>query len=107
MIRSSGGLSQADIEKMVRDAETFADKDKERRAVIDVRNEGDSLLYSAEKNLEEHRANISQVRLAEAGERGGSELDLTTASAVNRVWKGPVLVPLLTVSLLYNPKEIF
>ncbi|GAQ84475.1 heat shock protein 70 family [Klebsormidium nitens] len=59
-IRSSGGLSQADIEQMVRDAESFADKDKERRALIDLRNEADGLVYSSEKNLETHGANISQ-----------------------------------------------
>lgn len=66
-IRSSGGLSQADIDRMVRDAEAFADKDKERRAVIDTKNEADSLIYSSERNLEEHGANLPQVRVPAGG----------------------------------------
>jgi molecular chaperone DnaK len=69
-IRSSGGLSQADIDRMVRDAEAFADKDKERRAVIDTKNEADSLIYSSERNLEEHGANLPQVRVPAGGFAG-------------------------------------
>lgn len=47
---------------MVRDAEAFAEKDKERRAAIDAKNEADSLIYSSEKNLDEHGKSLPQVR---------------------------------------------
>merc|ERR1712157_116928 len=54
-IQSSGGLSDEQIDQMVRDAETFASKDAERRALIDAKNDADTLLYSADKSLSEHR----------------------------------------------------
>lgn len=54
-IQSSGGLSEADIEKMVKDAELYGQKDKERKALIDARNEADSVIYSTEKSLNEYK----------------------------------------------------
>merc|ERR1712173_224705 len=51
VIKSSGGLSDADIEKMVQDAEANAEADAKRRQVIEARNEIDSLIYSTEKSL--------------------------------------------------------
>merc|ERR1712093_797022 len=54
VIQSSGGLSDSDIEDMVRQAEENAEKDKERRQIIEARNEGDSLAYSTEKQVDEH-----------------------------------------------------
>ena len=53
-IQASGGLSDADIEKMVKDAEENADADKERRALIEAKNQAESLIHSTEKSLEEH-----------------------------------------------------
>ena len=53
-IQASGGLSDADIEKMVEDAEENADADKERRALIEAKNQAESLIHSTEKSLEEH-----------------------------------------------------
>jgi molecular chaperone DnaK len=53
-IQASGGLSDDDIERMVQDAEQHADDDKERREGVEVRNSGDSLVHSVEKNLKEH-----------------------------------------------------
>ena len=53
-IKSSGGLSEDDIEKMVRDAETNAEADAQRRQVIETRNELDSLIYSSEKSLKDN-----------------------------------------------------
>ena len=60
--QSSGGLSEADIAQMVRDSEEFADKDKERKAIIEARNEGDTLIYSSERSLNEHKEKLPQVR---------------------------------------------
>ena len=53
-IQASGGLSDADIQKMVKDAETHASDDKKRREVIERKNQAESLLHNAEKNLKEH-----------------------------------------------------
>ncbi|SEW42481.1 molecular chaperone DnaK [Cognatiyoonia koreensis] len=53
-IQASGGLSDEDIEKMVKDAEENAEADKERRELVDARNQAESLIHSTEKSLEEH-----------------------------------------------------
>ncbi|WP_299026499.1 molecular chaperone DnaK [uncultured Sulfitobacter sp.] len=53
-IQASGGLSDADIEKMVKDAEENADADKERRSLIEAKNQAESLIHSTEKSMEEH-----------------------------------------------------
>ena len=53
-IESSSGLSEEDIQKMVREAEANADSDKERKKEIETRNNADSLIYSTEKTLKEH-----------------------------------------------------
>ncbi len=53
-IQASGGLSDADIEKMVKDAEANASADKEKRALIESRNKAEALAHEAEKNLREH-----------------------------------------------------
>ncbi|HKL60005.1 MAG TPA: Hsp70 family protein, partial [Sphaerochaeta sp.] len=58
-IESSSGLSESEIEKMVREAEAHAEEDKKERARIDARNEADSLVYSTEKSLKEYGDKIS------------------------------------------------
>ena len=50
-IQASGGLSDAEIEKMVKDAEAHAAEDKERRELVEARNHGESLVHSTEKSL--------------------------------------------------------
>lgn len=57
-IQSSGGLSEQQIQQMVRDAELYAEGDKERKNVIEAKNEADTLLYSAEKSRDEHKENL-------------------------------------------------
>ncbi|XP_047333940.1 heat shock 70 kDa protein, mitochondrial [Impatiens glandulifera] len=57
-IRSSGGLSDDEIEKMVREAEMHAQKDKERKTLIDLRNSADTTIYSIEKSLNEYKDKI-------------------------------------------------
>ncbi len=59
VIRSSGGLSDDEIEQMVRDAEANAAADEERKALVEARNEVDNLIFSTEKNLEEHGEKLS------------------------------------------------
>ena len=53
-IQASGGLSDEDIDKMVKDAEANAESDKERRGLVETRNQAESLLHSTRKSLEEH-----------------------------------------------------
>ncbi len=52
-IQASGGLSDEDIDKMVKDAETNADSDKKRRELVEAKNQAESLIHQTEKNLEE------------------------------------------------------
>merc|ERR1712072_158067 len=59
-ITSSGGLSDAQVEQMVQDAESHAEDDKKRKEMIDARNEADTLIYSADKSTQEHGANLPQ-----------------------------------------------
>merc|ERR1712159_543647 len=55
VIQSSGGLSEDEIEQMVADAEQFASADKDRKAMIEAKNDADSVLYSSEKTLTEYK----------------------------------------------------
>jgi len=58
-IQGSGGLSQADIEKMVKQAESMKEEDKKRKEAIEVRNQADTTIYETEKALSEHRSKLS------------------------------------------------
>jgi len=60
-IQASGGLSDEEIEKMVKDAEANKDEDKKKRESVDARNQADTLIHSTEKNLKEHGAKISDA----------------------------------------------
>jgi len=52
-IQASGGLSETDIDKMVKDAEAHASEDKKRRELVEARNQGESLIHTTEKTLTE------------------------------------------------------
>jgi molecular chaperone DnaK len=58
-IQASGGLSEADINRMVKDAEVHAAEDKRRREMVDVKNRGESLMHDAEKALKEYGDKVS------------------------------------------------
>merc|ERR1712124_130236 len=60
-IQASGGLSDEEIEKMVKDAEANKDADKKKRESVDVRNQADTLIHSTEKNIKEHGSKISDA----------------------------------------------
>ncbi|CAM9252387.1 unnamed protein product [Ascophyllum nodosum] len=60
VIQSSGGLGEADIENMVRDAEEHAEADKKRRDLIEAKNNADTAVYGTEKNLVEHKDKIPE-----------------------------------------------
>ncbi|XP_049382957.1 heat shock 70 kDa protein, mitochondrial isoform X10 [Solanum stenotomum] len=64
-IRSSGGLSEDEIDKMVREAEMHAQKDQERKALIDIRNSADTTIYSIEKSLSEYKEKVPKEVVTE------------------------------------------
>jgi molecular chaperone DnaK len=66
-IQASGGLSEAEIEKMVAEAAEHAEEDKKRREIIEARNQADSLVYSTEKSMGEYGDNL------EAGDKSAIE----------------------------------
>ncbi len=79
-IQASGGLSDTEIEKMVEDAEAHAEEDKQRRALVEARNQAEALVHSTEKSLAEHgdkvdaetksaiEAALADLKSASAGE---------------------------------------
>ena len=58
-IQASGGLSEADIQKMVKDAEANATEDKKRRELVEAKNQGESLVHSTEKSLKDYGDKVS------------------------------------------------
>jgi len=81
-IQASGGLSDEDIEKMVKDAEENAEADKERRELVEAKNQAESLIDSTEKSMEEHSDKVDPTTI-EAIELAISALkeDLETEDA--------------------------
>lgn len=67
-ITSSGGLSDDEIEKMVKDAEANADEDRKQKEAVDTRNEADQLLFSTEKTLKELGDKVEQEEIDKANE---------------------------------------
>ncbi|HZZ43566.1 MAG TPA: molecular chaperone DnaK [Tepidisphaeraceae bacterium] len=72
-VQNAGGLNKDEIEKMKREAESHAAEDKKRREVIDLKNQGDSLIYSTEKSLKDY------------GEKVGAEIRGSIESALNNL----------------------
>jgi len=60
-IQASGGLSEEEINQMVKDAESNKEADKKKREAVDARNQADTLLHSTEKNLKEHGSKVSDT----------------------------------------------
>jgi molecular chaperone DnaK len=60
-IQASGGLSDADVEKMVKDAESHAEEDRKKRETADARNSADAMIFSTEKSLKEYGSAVSDV----------------------------------------------
>ena len=86
-IQASGGLSDADIDQMVKDAEDNAEADKERRELIEARNQAESLIHSTEKHVEEHGdkvdpSTVEAIELALAALRDDLEGDSANAEKI-------------------------
>ncbi len=74
-IQASGGLSDADIQRMVREAETNAEADKKKREAIEARNQAEGMVHQVEKNLAEHGDKLP------AQDKGEAEAALAAAKA--------------------------
>ncbi|MBM2321654.1 MULTISPECIES: molecular chaperone DnaK [Marivita] len=86
-IQASGGLSDEDIEKMVQDAEANAEADKERREMVEARNQAESLVHSTEKSVEEHGdkvdpTTVEAIELAIAALKDDLEDEKSTADKI-------------------------
>jgi molecular chaperone DnaK len=57
-IQASGGLTEADIQRMIREAEAHAEEDKRRKELVEARNQADSIIYTAEKSLKEAEGRV-------------------------------------------------
>jgi len=74
-IQASGGLSEGDIQRMVKDAEANAEADKQRREAVESRNQAEGLVHQVEKNLKEHEGKIG------AQEKGEAEAAIAAAKS--------------------------
>ncbi|MBR9650474.1 molecular chaperone DnaK [Thalassovita aquimarina] len=86
-IQASGGLSDEDIEQMVKDAEANAEADKERKEIVEARNQAESLIHSTEKSMEEHGdkvdpTTIEAIELAIAALKDDLEKDDIAADKI-------------------------
>ncbi|WP_338549563.1 molecular chaperone DnaK [Roseovarius phycicola] len=86
-IQASGGLSEEDIEQMVRDAEENAEADKDRRELVEARNQAESLIHSTEKSIEEHGdkvdpTTVEAIELAIAALKDDLEKEDATADKI-------------------------
>jgi molecular chaperone DnaK len=64
-ITASSGLGKEEVERMVRDAQAHADEDRQRRELVDARNQADSLAYSVEKLLKDNREKLDEAEARE------------------------------------------
>lgn len=85
VIRSSGGLSEEDIEAMVRDAEANAEADAKRRQTIEAKNEIDSLIYSTQKSLDEHGSKLSDDVKAEVEKALSEAREVSDADSLETI----------------------
>jgi molecular chaperone DnaK len=98
VVQASSGLSEQEIERMVRDSDEHRDEDKKKRGLVEARNRGDSLAYSTEKSLKENAARISGADKEKAEEAlaalrqvldGDDEAAISEkADALSKVWCG-------------------
>jgi molecular chaperone DnaK len=97
VIKASSGLSESEIERMVKDADRFKDEDKRRREEVDARNAADALVYQTEKNLKEYKDKIdaadarrleADVEAVRAALKGSNFADIQSATGrLNATWQ--------------------
>jgi molecular chaperone DnaK len=87
-ISGSGGLSKDEIEKMKREAEANAGEDQKRREVIDLKNQGDTLVYQTEKQLREHGDKVSPDVRGQIESAANALKDALKSDDADRIKKG-------------------
>ncbi|MBD3219581.1 MAG: molecular chaperone DnaK [candidate division Zixibacteria bacterium] len=86
-IESSSGLSEEEVDKMVNDAKTHGEEDKKKKELIDLRNQGDQLIYTTEKTLKEHGDKVSdeeKKNIEDAMEKLKSSLQTDQAEIIKQ-----------------------
>jgi molecular chaperone DnaK len=86
-IESSSGLSEQEIERMVNDAESNVEADKQKKELVEARNKADQVIYSTEKTLKEHGDKVSddeRKRIEEAKERLESAAKTDSVEIINQ-----------------------
>ncbi|MEA2782871.1 MAG: molecular chaperone DnaK [Rhodospirillaceae bacterium] len=84
-IQASGGLSEAEIQRMVREAEQNASEDRRRRELVEARNQADALIYTAEKQLQENAAKLGEAERRPVEEAMASLREAVTGEDVTRI----------------------
>jgi molecular chaperone DnaK len=84
-IQASGGLTKADIDRMVREAEQHAAEDKRRRELVEARNQADAAIYAAEKQLKENGAKVGEAGRKALEDAISSLRDATTGDDIDRI----------------------
>jgi molecular chaperone DnaK len=84
-IQASGGLSEADIQRMVQEAEQHAAEDKRRRELVEARNQADAIIYTAEKQLQEHGARTSDAERKAVEDAVAALRDAVSGDDLNRI----------------------
>ncbi|MCI0451476.1 MAG: molecular chaperone DnaK [Candidatus Latescibacteria bacterium] len=97
VIKASSGLSEAEIERMVKDADQFRSDDKRKREEVDARNAADSLVYQTEKNTKEHKDRIDAgdaakleagVEAVKSALKGTNTSEIRSATErLNAIWQ--------------------
>ena len=86
-IESSSGLDEAEVERMREDAEKFAEEDKVKRELVDVRNEADQAIYASESSLKEHKdaldeANVTAIESAIEGLKSAKDAEGASVDSI-------------------------
>ncbi|KAF4008331.1 hypothetical protein G4228_020051 [Cervus hanglu yarkandensis] len=89
-IQSSGGLSEEQVEKMVKEASNYKEQDERRKELVDLRNDSESLLYSVDKQLSDFKNKVSEADLNELSEKSNElkqELTTEDVSSIKEKYK--------------------
>jgi molecular chaperone DnaK len=84
-IQASGGLSQADIERMVKEAEAHAEEDKRRKELVEARNQADAAIYSAEKALKEAEGRVGAAAKSQIDQAIAAVREAMTGDDAQRI----------------------
>jgi molecular chaperone DnaK len=84
-IQASGGLSEAEIQRMVREAEQHAEEDRRRRELVEAKNQADALIHSAERQLQEHGQRVGEAERKSVEDAIAGLREATAGDDLNRI----------------------